>query len=184
MAYEDLHYARKQRDAAYKERDEFRKSKVETDEKYNKLSVDLEKENRTKIYLIKQRYDERVRKAIEQTTAAKAALLEGKCANCHGIGTGGKVVTTGYAKATENSQVEGEHKNLQQLRDKARQEIGVAVDRSYELYSCMLRLDVFVKENKGLRAKQFEDLTELIAYLGEIIDYLSGKPEDKCEAGE
>ncbi|KFY33965.1 hypothetical protein V495_08228, partial [Pseudogymnoascus sp. VKM F-4514 (FW-929)] len=165
MAHEDLFYARKQRDAAYKERDEFRKSKVESDEKYDELIVNLEKEHKTKIFLIKQRYDERIRKAIEQSTAAKAASLEGKCANCNGIGAGGNAVTTGYAKVTGDSQVEGEHENLQQLRDKARQEIGGVVDRSYELYSLMLRLDVYVEENKGLRVKQFEDLTELVEYV-------------------
>ncbi|KFX88183.1 hypothetical protein O988_09130, partial [Pseudogymnoascus sp. VKM F-3808] len=140
IAREDQYYACKQRDAAYKERDEFRKSKVESDEKYNKLRVNLEKEHKTKIFLIKQRYDERIRKAIEQTTAVKVASLEGKC-------------------------VKGRDENLQQLRDKARQEIGVVVDRSYELYSLMLRLDVFVEENRGLRVKQFEDLANLIEYI-------------------
>ena len=169
--------ARKQRDGAYKERDELRKAKHESDEKYNNLSQDIWKDRDEKIYLLKQRYDERLRKATEQTIAAKAASLEGECANCGGTGTGGGLVPTVYAKSViktedSNSQVEGGYERLQQLRDETRRDVGVVADRSYQLYSWMLWIDLCIDRNQSLGVKDFEDLTKIMDGIGGKLDYL------------
>lgn len=169
--------ARKQRDGAYKERDELRKAKHESDEKYNNLSQNVWKDRDEKIYLIKQRYDERLRRATEQTIAAKAASLEGKCANCSGTGTGGGLVSTVYAKSVlktedSSSQVEGGYEHLQQLRDETRRDVGVVADRSYQLYSWMLWIDLCIDRNQSLGAKDFENLTKIMDGIGGKLDYL------------
>ncbi|KFZ01388.1 hypothetical protein V500_00798 [Pseudogymnoascus sp. VKM F-4518 (FW-2643)] len=169
--------ARKQRDVAYKERDELRKAKHESDEKYNNLSQDAWKDRDEKIYLLKQRYDERLRRATEQTIAAKAVSLEGKCANCSGTGTGGGLVSSVYAKSvlkTEDisGQVGGGHEHLQQLRDETRRDVGVVADRSYQLYSWMLWIDLCIDRNQSLGVKDFEDLSKIMDGIGGKLDYL------------
>ncbi|KFZ04322.1 hypothetical protein V502_10238 [Pseudogymnoascus sp. VKM F-4520 (FW-2644)] len=167
----------KQRDGAYKERDELRKAKHESDEKYNNLSQDAWKDRDEKIYLLKQRYDERLRRATEQTIAAKAASLEGKFANCSGTGTGGGLVSAVYAKSvlkTEDSsgQVGGGHEHLQRLRDETRRDVGVVADRSYQLYSWMLWIDLCIDRNQSLGVKDFEDLRKIMDGIGGKLDYL------------
>ena len=67
--------------------------KLESDEKYNKLSQNFWRDTGTRVFLIKQRYDERLRNAVDKAIAAKAASLEGRCANCSGVGNGGSPVT-------------------------------------------------------------------------------------------
>jgi hypothetical protein len=73
---------------------------------------------------------------------------------------------------TGDSQDEGGHTQLEQLRHKARKEIGAVVDRCYELYSWILKLDVYVEENGTLGVKRFEGLTEFMEDVGSKLDCL------------
>ncbi|OBT98066.1 hypothetical protein VE01_03727 [Pseudogymnoascus verrucosus] len=180
--YRDRDSALQQLDGAHKIQDDLRESKLEAAENYKAMSDNLWDKTERKIYQSKQRYDERLRKAMDQTAAIKAASLEGKCANCSGIRIGDRSITTGGSYLTaalykvmntaEIGQDEEVYENLQQLRDKARQEIGVVVDRSYGLYSLMLTLDGNVERNNTLGVKGFQGLTEFTDYIGAALDHL------------
>jgi hypothetical protein len=158
-------------------RDELDRVKLEaevqlrqTQHKYlDEISI-AKSEHDMRIYEVKHRDDERLRRAMDQLAIMKAALAGGKCPSYD------SVVASSNAQETKEEEYGGQAVEklncFEHARDQARKELGIVIDRSYMLYCWLLYRDTLLEVDGRHEIKEFNDLKALAVEVGQHLDGL------------